>query len=144
MSDRKPRERTFGGLAGKLVGRAKEALASATGNDRLAPPEGRPQEQARADVSGRQAAVEAERERLGSEINAAQREHRIERDRVQSGAQAASPAADQRASVDPGTRARRTGAERSVLAAEQVRLAATEEANRLEREAREAERRRAP
>ena len=111
MSDRKPRERAIGGLAGKLVGRAKEALASATGNDQPAPED-----------HLREARSVSE---LGSEINAAQRERRIERDRVQAGA---------------GTRARRTGAERSVLAAEQVRLAATEEANRLEREAREAER----
>jgi hypothetical protein len=115
VSNRNPGDRTLGGLAGKLVGRAKEALASATGND----------QPAREDDPRETRSVSE----LGSESDAAQREQRLERDRVQGGA---------------GTGARPTGAERSLLAAEQVRLAATEEAHRLEREAREAKRRRAP
>jgi hypothetical protein len=126
VSNRKPSERTIGGLAGKLVGRAREALASASGNDQ-AGREGRLKERARAGVSDRQAAVDAGHERLGSEISAAQQEQRTERDRVQ-----------------PRARTKRTAAERAVLAAERVRVAATEEADRLEREAREAEQRRAP
>jgi hypothetical protein len=126
VSNRRPRERTIGGLAGKLVGRAKQALAPATDNDQPGR-EDRLTERARAGGSDRRVAVEAEHERLESEINAAQHEQRIKRDRVQAGA-----------------RTKRTAAERAVLAAERVRVAATEEANRLEREAREAERRQAP
>jgi hypothetical protein len=98
VSDRN--ERTIGGLAGRLVGKAREALSSATGND----------EPSREDRL-REAQPDSDHQQgLGNEVAAAQREPF-------------------------------TGAERSVRAAERVRLAATEEENRLEREAREAEQR---
>jgi hypothetical protein len=109
-------ERTIGGLAGRLVGRAKEALAAASSNDEPAT-----EHQVRADVSTRQEAVDADHQRLGNEVAAARREQRIERDRVTASAQY-------------------TGAERAVRAAERVRLASIEEASRLEREGREAKR----
>lgn len=101
MTDRSRRERTIGGLAGRVVGRAKEALASAQAGER----------EAGADVAPRLAADD----------------------------QAQAAAASARAGADAQAQAERTSAQRSVEAAEQVRVAATEEANRLEREARKAE-----
>lgn len=126
-------ERSIGGLAGRLVGKAKEVLASATANDEVA------REGLRTPQS------DSQHQRPENEVAAAQREQRIERDRVEAAAAAAAEAAGTGssgpASADAGGRAQYTGAERSVRAAERVRLAATEEANRLEREAREAQRR---
>jgi hypothetical protein len=130
-------ERSIGGLAGRLVGKAKEVLASATANDEVA------REGLRTPQS------DSQHQRPENEVAAAQREQRIERDRVEAAAAAAAAAAAEAAgtgssgpaSADAGGRAQYTGAERSVRAAERVRLAATEEANRLEREAREAQRR---
>jgi hypothetical protein len=128
-------ERTIGGFAGRLVGRAKEALAAASSNDELAT-----EHQVRAAASPRQEAVDAEHQRLGNEFAAARREQRIERDRVRAGKEAARAAGSERGPADAGARSQYSGAERSVRAAERVRLAATEEASRLEREAREANR----
>jgi hypothetical protein len=128
-------ERSIGGLAGRLVGKAKEVLASATANDEVA------REGPRTPQS------DSQHQRPENEVAAAQREQRIERDRVEAAAAAAAAAeaagtgSSGPASADAGGRAKYTGAERSVRAAERVRLAATEEANRLEREAREAQRR---
>jgi hypothetical protein len=126
-------ERSIGGLAGRLVGKAKEVLASATANDEVA------REGLRTPQS------DSQHQRPENEVAAAQREQRIERDRVEAAAAAAAEGAGTGssgpASADAGGRAQYTGAERSVRAAERVRLAATEEANRLEREAREAQRR---
>lgn len=126
-------ERSIGGLAGRLVGKAKEVLASATANDEVA------REGLRTPQS------DSQHQRPENEVAAAQREQRIERDRVEAAAAAAAEAAGTGssgpASADAGGRAQYTGAERLVRAAERVRLAATEEANRLEREAREAQRR---
>ena len=128
-------ERSIGGLAGRHVGKAKEVLASATANDEVA------REGLRTPQS------DSQHQRPENEVAAAQREQRIERDRVEAAAAAAAAAeaagtgSSGPASADAGGRAQYTGAERSVRAAERVRLAATEEANRLEREAREAQRR---
>jgi hypothetical protein len=124
-------ERSIGGLAGRLVGKAKEVLASATANDEVA------REGLRTPQS------DSQHQRPENEVAAAQREQRIERDRVEAAAAAAAAGTGSSgpASADAGGRAQYTGAERSVRAAERVRLAATEEANRLEREAREAQRR---
>jgi hypothetical protein len=122
-------ERSIGGLAGRLVGKAKEVLASATANDEVV------REGLRTPQS------DSQHQRPENEVAAAQREQRIERDRVEAAAAAAGTGSSGPASADAGGRAQYTGAERSVRAAERVRLAATEEANRLEREAREAQRR---
>jgi uncharacterized protein YjbJ (UPF0337 family) len=127
LTDRSRRERTIGGLAGKFVGKAKAALASATGNPDLAR-EGRLQEaQADTELDARRASAQAAEREAGAD--GTQRQATVD-------AAAASKGADAQAQV----LAERTGAQRSVEAAEQVRVAATEEANRLEREAREAER----
>jgi hypothetical protein len=108
--------RTLGGLAGRLVNRAKEALASASGNQ-VPAPEGHHHE-ARSDSA----------EAAGTDAN------------ERASAAGADPGAGGGRGADGGAGRRYTGAERSVRAAERVRLAATEEANRLEREAREAAR----
>ncbi|HEX2397485.1 MAG TPA: hypothetical protein VHI73_05035, partial [Solirubrobacteraceae bacterium] len=59
MTDPDNRERTAGGLLGKLAGKAKEAAGSLTDNDELAR-EGRLQQaQADADAQARREAAEA-------------------------------------------------------------------------------------
>jgi uncharacterized protein YjbJ (UPF0337 family) len=86
-------QRTVGGLAGKAVGKVKEALAHATDSDTLAR-EGRLQQaqseagleaedasravrggEARGGVQERAAEVHAERDRLANQVAAEQREH---------------------------------------------------------------------
>src|SRR5687767_13152240 len=94
-------ERTTGGLAGKVAGKAKAAIGSVTGDDDMAR-EGRLQEaQSDAEIEARreaaeaeqreqeaslqeeQAEVEEERRRLKNEVAEEEREEKAERDRRQ-------------------------------------------------------------
>src|SRR5579884_2252017 len=152
-------QRTAGGLAGKVVGKAKEAIGSATGNDDLAR-EGRLQQiQGDAEREARESAAEAqradaeaqlreeraetelERQRLENEVAAMQREQRAERDRAAAEQAAAADAARRQASAEAQERLERQQAERAEEQAERARLAAAQEEIRLQREARQAQER---
>jgi uncharacterized protein YjbJ (UPF0337 family) len=152
-------ERTVGGLVGKVVGKAKEALGGATENDDLAR-EGRLQQvqseagleaqktaeqarerEARGALEERSAEVGAERDRLRAEAEAQEREEQIDRDRQVAQERAASQAASERAGADTQLQNETRQANDSVSDAERERIAAAEQSNRLEREAHEAERR---
>src|SRR4051794_33947083 len=93
-------ERTAGGLAGRVAGKAKEAVGSALGNDEVAR-EGRLQQaaadaerdahdarteaeqaQSEAELAERRAANEKERLELENELETEQREEAAERDRA--------------------------------------------------------------
>jgi uncharacterized protein YjbJ (UPF0337 family) len=131
-------QRTIGGLAGKAVGKVKEALGQATDSDELER-EGRLQQaQARA---GLEAEVRAERDRLANQVATEQREAQIEGDRAATEHRADARAANERSAADAEQAREREQADRSVSAAEDSRVRAAQEANRLEREAHEAERR---
>jgi uncharacterized protein YjbJ (UPF0337 family) len=159
VTERDTGERTVGGLVGNAVGRAKEALGGATANDELAR-EGRLQQiqsdaerqaqqraedarerEARGALNERAAEVEAERRRLSNKVAAQEREQQIDRDRRVAQGRADAQAADERARADADLQNETRQANESVRDAEQGRLAAAERANRLEREAHEAERR---
>lgn len=159
MTERDTGQRTVGGLVGKAVGRAKEALGGATANAELAR-EGRLQQvqsdagleaqqtaesarerEARGALDERAAEVEAERERLSNEVAAQEREQQIDRDRQTAQERADVQAADERARAEVDLQNETRRANDSVRDAEQERLAAAQQANRLEREAHEAERR---
>lgn len=152
-------ERTAGGMVGRVLGRAKEALGGATENEDLAR-EGRLQQaQSEAELEARREAGKARahedqaiirerqteiagrRDQLRNEVAADQREAEIDRDRRQSEHRAAIDAERERDAAD-AEQARDQGVtEQTVKAAENGRVAATEQANRLEREAAAAERR---
>jgi uncharacterized protein YjbJ (UPF0337 family) len=152
-------ERTAGGMVGKVVGKTKEALGGAIENDDLAR-EGRLQqaqseaelearreaEKARAHedqavIRERQTEIAGQRDQLRNEVAADQREAEIEQDRRLAEHRAAIDAERELDAADV-EQARDHGAtEQSVKAAENGRVAATQEANRLEREAAAAERR---
>jgi hypothetical protein len=110
-------QRTVGGIPGKAIGKAKEVLGQAGASDEL------------------------ERERLANQVAAAQREAQIEQDRAATEHRADARAANERVAADAEQTRERDRAERSVRAAEDSRVSAVQEANRLEREAHAAERR---
>jgi uncharacterized protein YjbJ (UPF0337 family) len=155
-------ERTAGGLVGRVVGKAKEALGGAIENEDLAR-EGRLQQaQSEAELEARREAEKAEkaraheeqaitrerqteiagqRDQLRNHVAANQREAEIDRDRRQSEDRAAIDAERERDAAD-AEQARDHGiTEQTVKAAENGRVAAAQQANRLEREAAAAERR---
>jgi uncharacterized protein YjbJ (UPF0337 family) len=159
VSERDSGERTTGGLVGKAVGKAKEVLGGATDNDELAR-EGRLQQvqseagleaeqtaeqardrEARGALEERSAEAGAERDQLRAEAEAQEREEQIDRDREVAQERAASQAAKERAGADAQLQNETRQANDSVRDAEQERIAAAEQLNRLEREAHEAERR---
>jgi uncharacterized protein YjbJ (UPF0337 family) len=152
-------ERTAGGLVGRVVGKAKEALGGAIENEDLAR-EGRLQQaQSEAELEARREAEKAraheeqaitrerqteiagQRDQLRNHVAANQREAEIDRDRRQSEDRAAIDAERERDAAD-AEQARDHGiTEQTVKAAENGRVAAAQQANRLEREAAAAERR---
>ncbi len=159
MSEDANSERTAGGVVGKVVGKAKEALGGAIENEDLAR-EGRLQqaqseteleaareaEKARAHedeavLRERQTEIAAQRDQLRNEVAANQREAEIDRDRHQAEQRAAIDAEHERNAADAAQARDHGAAEQSVKAAENGRVAATQEANRLEGEAAAAERR---
>src|SRR5687767_15553440 len=108
-------EQTTGGIVGKVAGKAKEAIGSATGDNDMAR-EGRLQQaQSDAEIEARREAAEAERaeaeakleqdrneteierDRLKAELTAEEREARAEADRVEAEQRAAADAARERA-----------------------------------------------
>jgi uncharacterized protein YjbJ (UPF0337 family) len=152
-------ERTAGGLVGKVVGKAKEALGTVTDHDDLAR-EGRLQQahseteldahrttaqareqEARGALREREAEVEAERRRLHNEVAADHREEQVERETRQAEQRASAQATQERVAAEAELESQGRAAQASVEAAEQSRIAAAHEANRLEREAHEADRR---
>jgi uncharacterized protein YjbJ (UPF0337 family) len=152
-------ERTAGGVVGKVVGKAKEALGGAIENEDLAR-EGRLQqaqseaelearreaEKARAHedqaiIRERQTEIAGQRDQLRNEVAANQREAEIDRDRRQAEHRAAIDAERERAATYAEQARDRGAAEQIVKAAENGRVATTQEANCLEREAAAAERR---
>lgn len=147
---------TRGGLAGKLAGRAKEMAGSVIGNQDLAR-EGRLQQaqvEAEADAQiaaerAKQAEAEAElqterteneieRERLENEIAAREREDAIERDRVAAEQAAQVEAGREKAATSAKERLQERGADLAERAAEAERIAAAQQAARLERQANDA------
>jgi uncharacterized protein YjbJ (UPF0337 family) len=152
-------ERTAGGMVGRVVGKAKEAAGGAIENQDLAR-EGRLQqaqseaelearreaEKARAHedqaiIRERQTEIAGQRDQLRNQVAADQREAEIDQDRRQAEHRAAIDAERERNAAD-AEQARDHGAiEQTVKAAENGRVAATQEANRLEREAAAADRR---
>jgi uncharacterized protein YjbJ (UPF0337 family) len=150
-------QRTRGGLAGKLAGRAKQAAGVVLGNEDLAR-EGRLQQAQveaeadavvaaeRAGLAEDEAAVEAarteneiERERLENEIAEREREEAIERDRLRAERAAQAEAAQREAAADLHERGQESAAAAAEDAAERERAAAARDAAELRAQARRAE-----
>jgi uncharacterized protein YjbJ (UPF0337 family) len=151
--------RTAGGYLGKAVGKIKEAAGTLTDNDALTR-EGRLQqaqgqagvEAARAgraaDVKQQEAetrrdAVEtdAERARLENEVGSELSKRRAEEDRRETERSAADHAAQEQRTAQRRRDVEQTRAEQTVEHAEQSQVGATEQAQALERAARQAEQR---
>ena len=157
MTDPETPERTAGGLAGKVAGRAKEAAGSVLGDDELAR-EGRLQQaqieaeeeaakqaakararEAEAELKEQKAETEVEREHLRAEVEAKEREEAAERDGRQAAQQADRQARQETAANEAERRARLAGADQTEEKAEAERVSETRSIVQLQREARRAE-----
>jgi len=159
VSEQQGSERTTGGLAGKVLGKVKQAAGSVTGRDELAR-EGRLQDaQADAELEARRDAEQArgreqeaqlqhertetelQRRELENEVAAQQREQQAEQDRHQAEAQAQQEAQQREQAAQQQRDSEHQVAEQQERQTETAKLSAQEEAIRLEREARAAEER---
>jgi uncharacterized protein YjbJ (UPF0337 family) len=157
MSEGESTETTAGGIAGRVIGKAKAAVGSLIGSDQLQREgnlqhaqseaeaqaekahEVAEQREREAEIEAERADTIAERDRLKADLEAEERKAAIERNEAQVETEIAKDAGRQQSMIKATEQVQERAADASEHAAIQRGAAVAAEAARLERQARQAE-----